>query len=237
MAYFSKRYFIGLILITTCIIFIGTPTADAYLYPEEDWNPPYYPQVVMQGNEGVSMVYDYTSGVGGTLMIAGSVLGGNVMSLWAADKQQYMLDYTGSYLLKASFDKYGQYKFGSLTITGNNGSEWPGALIAGSYSLTGVWLEGTGTTGTLQFLFTNNITNTDFFGLDANLYSQILVYGLTGDCDSWDGASHNDNLSFWKTDHSASVLSATTWAPVPPAAWLLGSGLLGLIGLRRRFKR
>jgi hypothetical protein len=43
-----------------------------------------------------------------------------------------------------------------------------------------------------------------------------------------------NNTEFSHTQESMSIVDVTTVVPIPSAAWLFGSGLIGLIGIARR---
>jgi hypothetical protein len=49
-----------------------------------------------------------------------------------------------------------------------------------------------------------------------------------------DGVGNTKFASFGNADGIAPYISDTNAVPVPAAAWLLGSGLIGLVGIRRR---
>lgn len=55
-------------------------------------------------------------------------------------------------------------------------------------------------------------------------------YPGTFPLEGWTGDSYGG-------DYTINFTPATTPVPIPGAVWLLGSGLLGLVGLRRRFKK
>ena len=67
------------------------------------------------------------------------------------------------------------------------------------------------------------VTEGDFFNT-AELTSILLPNGMTPESEGW-------TLTF---DDGA--LSPNVVVPIPAAAWLFGSGLLGLIGMSRRKK-
>lgn len=90
---------------------------------------------------------------------------------------------------------------------------------------------------------------------EATAAIQYAIWNIMtfGDADDYSGQRYWMNLSneakengFWGFDFShVRIYSPTntcstcqqelmTFAPIPPAVWLLGSGLLGLIGIRRR---
>lgn len=82
----------------------------------------------------------------------------------------------------------------------------------------------TGTTGT----FSNGVANFYWSGVNGDSYS--LDYRATvsnGDPSGTGGTQ-------WEWHLEGIVTAAVPVVPIPAAAWLLGSGLLGLIGVRRR---
>lgn len=95
---------------------------------------------------------------------------------------------------------------------------------------TGAWQTGTGTghtgaTGT----FANGVGNFTWSGVYGTAYS--LDYRATvplGDPSGFGGVQYELHLEGIVNEGAAPVI------PVPAAAWLLGSGLLGLVGVARR---
>ena len=74
--------------------------------------------------------------------------------------------------------------------------------------------------------------STQAFTLSSNILTQIKNAGWNLTIELREGTSGADNLKI-----SESIFSGTyTPVPVPAALWLLGSGLIGLIAIRRRNK-
>jgi hypothetical protein len=74
--------------------------------------------------------------------------------------------------------------------------------------------------------------STQQFPLSSDILKQIQNAGWKLTIELREGTTGADNLKI-----SESILSGTySPVPVPPAVWLLGSGLIGLIALRRRYR-
>ena len=57
------------------------------------------------------------------------------------------------------------------------------------------------------------------------------------DVSDWNRTENIVMTSFWPNGGAISHVSLYAPVPIPPAAWLLGSGLIGLVAVRRRFKK
>ena len=58
------------------------------------------------------------------------------------------------------------------------------------------------------------------------------------DISDWDGTETLELLGFWPQNGAIShVAIYGVAAPIPGAVWLLGSGILGLVGIRRKFRK
>ena len=62
-------------------------------------------------------------------------------------------------------------------------------------------------------------------------WSDSLYSILTGNGSGWYAAAHVVPAGSSTTGYAANAV------PIPAAVWLLGSGLIGLVGLRRRFRK
>jgi len=130
----------------------------------------------------------------------------------------------GSFNLSATVDDTGALSGGTVSITGTIGSLGfsTGTLLTGN--LTGFGFDATG--GALDFLFT--VTG----GEAATLYGAnggIIIgdSGFSGDfVSNWNNTGGHPTFGAGQADVGA--------VPVPAAAWLFGSGLLGLAGAARR---
>lgn len=142
----------------------------------------------------------------------------------------------GSYDLMASFTGAGLFDSGSVTALGTTSDPnfQSGTLVAAT--ITDLGFGGSDSSGVFDMSL--SITGGDMasFSADGGVIASTTTMSpvWVGD---WD-ASLNDNPAFWQRSFGATV-SADTFAnasvvPVPAAVWLLGSGLVGLIGVARR---
>jgi hypothetical protein len=123
-----------------------------------------------------------------------------------------------------------------------------------------VWSDGASATFGAQTLITSSV-NTSFFQLTGTAYFPANVtirhddgfrLDLGGTIYDYshptapETASLNNaagvysftlNYAAWNSFPEVLQVSQVNPVPIPAAAWLLGSGLLGLIGIRRRFKK
>jgi hypothetical protein len=152
----------------------------------------------------------------------------------------------------------------SFTITGGSGTAYTVASALIGHPVTGpaYYIHVTPT----QILVTpNNPSNPLGYG-DLRLYGSTGVSGTNDSAilqwytpgDPWVVGSNNwagytgtvgskGSGPFFASDHGATpftnptgsrdTMVVATAVPIPAAIWLLGSGLLGLIGIRRRFRK
>jgi hypothetical protein len=118
-----------------------------------------------------------------------------------------------------AYDDYLEYfgKFGG----------YPSGKLVASTKLAGFGWDGLGSTGTFEFLFNNNKTGTDWYGLDAYAYVLAPVFNLSigGVVGDWDVNFKNKLFGINWTATS----NVITWVPIPASGLLLGSGIL-LVG-------
>jgi len=140
----------------------------------------------------------------------------------------------GSYSLVANFDGTGSFIDGTVTALGtasvsNDPNFQSGTIVTGD--LTDFGFGGTGSAGTLDFYFDNVGGDfAPFYGGYAGIV--VTTTSLTPATGNWD----TGGLDF-QADFSASSANVNTVVPIPAAAWLFGSGLLGLAGMARRRRR
>jgi hypothetical protein len=97
-----------------------------------------------------------------------------------------------------------------------------------------VVVNGSGTSGTWEY--TGSDYNVEYIAIKAGPYT--VYYATDGNSGEWNTFDiwvgrkkpHNPNLSHISLYGSEPV-------PVPAAVWLLGTGLVGLVGARRKMKK
>lgn len=136
---------------------------------------------------------------------------------------------------------------GTLTITGNYNQTSAGTLVIELASNT--LYDVLNITGTATLAGILKVILLDGYMPDTNQYYDILIAkgGLSGIFENYDlpalaaGKWYVLRLDLLDSDGNPGtdgVLDTVRLAtPIPPAAWLLATGLLGLVGVRRRFTR
>ena len=106
-----------------------------------------------------------------------------------------------------------------------------------------------GTGGWFDLTFAFPTEGADRFTNDKSAVFTITGTGLTADmflAQSWDSKTGGERSVLYAAAHIQSIGSESAWVttgtsttntPIPAAAWLLGSGLLGLVAIRRRMKK
>jgi hypothetical protein len=112
------------------------------------------------------------------------------------------------------------YSFFNSTVNGGG---------AATYSDTGPSTCQNGTTNTIGKVCSSFATTS------KNWEGLVLSFVFTEDRGYFEGALRGMQTSgFGLTGNTTTINWSTSAVPVPPAAWLFGSSLLGLAGLRRR---
>ncbi len=137
---------------------------------------------------------------------------------------------------------------GYLSVT--QGTLSAAGLTATLYNLAGTLPIGSSTySPSGAFLYDNRLSpsSTDsVLSSGGLLFKAILADGSSGEVNIWgNGGANNYSLYLGMSagnyplqyNGGAFTLSKTCPVPVPPAALLLGCGLFGLVGLRKRLKK
>jgi hypothetical protein len=139
----------------------------------------------------------------------------------------------GDMTLSATFTGYGIFSSGSLSISQTNATTLPGLptgpITIMSGSIFNFGFAGTGSGGILEF--ETNVTGGAWLALTSKTGT---IAGTTISSGIPTGAWTDSSLF----QHSWSGSSTPdTFVPVPAAAWLLGSGLIALVGVSRRHRK
>lgn len=126
----------------------------------------------------------------------------------------------GTFSLSAIIDDAGNFSGGNFTIGGTVGSFNSGTLLSGD--LTAFGFES----GNPSFEFALNVTGGDAMSLYGNA-------GLTLSGMNTATSFAADFVRDFAYSDAKTVVPAAV-VPVPAAAWLFGSGLIGLVGVARR---
>jgi hypothetical protein len=124
---------------------------------------------------------------------------------------------------------------GTLTIQGNYSQESTGTLEielgAAGYDILDV-LGTADLAGTLRVLLYEGYTP-----VNGSFFDIITAEAINGEFGTITGPSGwNWTAERLNIDGTETIRLTANAVPVPPAIWLLGSGLLGLLGIRRRLK-
>ncbi len=142
-------------------------------------------------------------------------------------------DGNGIYTIDATINGAGELVSGTVSI---GGTFSPLSYSSGTL-LTGV-LTDFGFSATDQPLeFTFDVTGGDAAGLYGGIGSEggIILSLVDGFDGTW-GIYFDNNYGMGMSGFGSAVSDNFAMVPIPGALWLLGSGLIGLIGLRRKFK-
>lgn len=141
--------------------------------------------------------------------------------------------FLGDMTLSAQFDANGAFLSGTLSISRSSGAQLPGLPANTTSIMTGTIFNfgfaGTGSGGILEF--ETNVTGGAWLALTSKTGT---IAGTTISSGIPTGAWTDSSLF----QHSWSGSSTpNTFVPVPAAAWLLGSGLIALVGVSRRHRK
>lgn len=182
----------------------------------------------------------YFNDLGGTESLAGDLIGHVAGATIYAGSYWYIDDNTDD-LMKVTLDTNGLVVSENkiADITNNTNTFQFGDFV---FNNTGVLIgSATGDGGVSFFTYFNNVFNEVdsggsvlqlAFGGDGVLYGQDASNGSIYSVDPLTG--NRTPLFTLSNGLKLTDLAAPDLVPVPPAIWLFGSGLLGLIGMSRR---
>jgi hypothetical protein len=193
---------------------------------------PHYPDLNSEGTIGyVYKANGNPANQGGTFTIAGI----STMTMVNAPGGVTTSFINGTYDLVATFDTSGNFTGGTLAVLGSSATDptWGGPNII-SADLVEFGFSGVGTAGTFEFALDNITGDMSAWGTTGGGVI-VSALGMTGAGISglWDPLNNTD-MSFFPNNFSGTAFTIDTFVPVPAAAWLFGSALLGLFGVSRR---
>lgn len=137
------------------------------------------------------------------------------------------------------FARFDSISTNTAPVIGSGGfSGWDTTNI---YNLAGKNQGGWGTPFDLDDLASNTLVTSALLDLNDIQYVRLVDIPGTGDyLDSLGNPIYDNHLTTgsggydFRLSEGVAVLNGASAVPVPAAAWLLGSGLLGLMGIRRK---
>lgn len=147
------------------------------------------------------------------------------------------LDFIGgaTYDLNATFDSSGNFTGGTVSITGASLTAnplWAGPTIL-TATLTDFGFQGDGAAGVFEFKFDDAGGDMADFGHAGGIIISTFNLSGPGVTGVWD-PGNDGQPDFFLNDFSGTASAVDSFIPVPGAAWLLGSALLGVAAVRRR---